>query len=494
MLTRRRFVESVSLLAIAGCAIKVPTRRRPNILLLLADDWGWPTAEAVDLLGCRVPTFDRIRSEGAEFTNAHVAAPSCTPSRASILTGRPPFQLEEGAYLNGTLPTKFPVYPELIEAAGYHTGFSGKGWGPGDLQAGGRTRNPAGKSYSSFDDFWRARPSGRPFCFWLGSNDPHRPFTEGEGRANGHVIPPGRLPPYLPDVPEVREDAADYVSRVERFDQMAGEIVAKLEAAGELDNTLVVMTGDNGWAFPRAKATLYDGGTHVPFAMRLPGRVVRGSRSNVPILLTDLFPTFLEVAGVTNPLGKASQSLFSRTARQARSTDRIITCLERHMDGREMAGQAYPARALRTGKWLYIRNIHPEREPVGKAKLYDPSRLRTFVYAGYPDIDASPTKEFIVQHATEPAFRRFFEMAVGKRPPQELYDVEADPANMVNLAGDSRHRNVLRQLDKELTDQLTLERDPRILGTDAFLDTLPSFILEAKPVPGSEQFTRPLDY
>lgn len=170
-----------------GTANGMPRRNleRPNILYCLADDWGWPPAGWDAQRIVRTPNFDRVAREGFFFTHAFSAAPSCTPSRAAMLTGQSPHRLEEGASLYGFLPKKFPVYPDLLELSGYVVGLSGKGWGPGNFKAGGRERNPAGPSFNSFTAFLKTVPDDKQFCFWFGSNDPHRPYEKGSGLKAG---------------------------------------------------------------------------------------------------------------------------------------------------------------------------------------------------------------------------------------------------------------------------------------------------------------------
>ena len=173
----------------AGCAwaMVIPTRcqgddkvpkatRRPNILFLLGDDWAWPHASCLHYPEVKTPTFDRLAREGVLFRNAHCAAPSCSPSRAAILTGQWPWRLQDGANLRGSLAAKFPVYPDLLERAGYFVGLVGKGYGPGGWAD--RPRNPAGPGYRSFDAFLAARPKGKPFCFWFGCHEPTGPTAQ----------------------------------------------------------------------------------------------------------------------------------------------------------------------------------------------------------------------------------------------------------------------------------------------------------------------------
>src|SRR5512138_3389350 len=136
---RRRFLGMLGgavATAAAGIPRQLRAAQRPNILYCLADDWGWPHARPYGDKVVGTPTFDRIAREGALFTGAFCAAPSCTPSRAAMLTGQAPHRLAEGGNLHGFLPSRFPVYPDLLEQAGYRVGFTRKGWGPGKYEAG----------------------------------------------------------------------------------------------------------------------------------------------------------------------------------------------------------------------------------------------------------------------------------------------------------------------------------------------------------------------
>src|SRR5262249_43976055 len=210
---------------------KLQSPSRPNILFILADDWSYPHAGVYGDKVVKTPNFDRVAREGALFTNAYCAAASCTPSRASILTGRAVHQLEEGGNLWGFLPGKFDVYPDLLEQSGYVVGYTRKGWGPGKFEAGGRKRNPAGPEFKSFDEFFKQVPKDKPFCFWFGSNDPHRPYDKGAGAKTGMKAENVVVPSFLPDTPEVRDDILDYYFEVERMDRDAGAIIKALEAA-----------------------------------------------------------------------------------------------------------------------------------------------------------------------------------------------------------------------------------------------------------------------
>jgi arylsulfatase A-like enzyme len=299
--TRREFVAAAAGAQISSPLVRAAGESRPNILFALADDWGWPFASIAGDPVVRTPTFDRVAREGVLFRNAFVSAPSCSPSRAAILTGQWHWRPEEGANLAGTLSPKFPVYPDLLENSGYHVGFTRKGWAPGSETAGGRTRNPAGVRYEDFASFLAARPKDKPFCFWFGSVDPHRKYEWESGVKSGMRLEDVKVPPYLPDDEIVRKDICDYYAEVQRFDRETGELLSILERSGEQDNTIVVMTGDNGWPFPRAKASLYDAGTHVPLAIRWPARVKGGRVVEDAVSSSDFAPTFLEAAGLERP-------------------------------------------------------------------------------------------------------------------------------------------------------------------------------------------------
>jgi len=201
-------------LSASAAAAQPPLSKRPNILLVIADGWSFPHAGVYGDRAVSTPSFDRIAREGVRFTHAFAAAPSCTPSRAALLTGQAVHRLEAGGNLHGFLPKSCPVYPDLLERAGYVVGYTGKGWGPGGFEQGGRARNPAGPVFKSFEEFMQRRPPGSPFCFWYGSQDPHRPYEPGTG-AQG-VAQPERVqvPRFLPDTIDVRNDLLDYYYEV----------------------------------------------------------------------------------------------------------------------------------------------------------------------------------------------------------------------------------------------------------------------------------------
>ncbi len=230
----------------------------------------WPHASIARDSVVKTPAFDRIAREGVYFRRARRGRPHLHRLGAAILTGQWPWRLGGGINLYGPLDAKYDVYPDLLERAGYAVGLTGKGWGPGDFKPGGRSRNPAGPQFKSFDAFLESRPKDKPFCFFHGSRYPHRAYRRDEYKNAGLDPAKVKVPPYLPDNDTIRRDICDYYTNVQAFDTEVLQLMAALEKTGQSDNTLLVMSGDNGWPFPRCKATLYDTGTHQPLAIRWP--------------------------------------------------------------------------------------------------------------------------------------------------------------------------------------------------------------------------------
>ncbi len=316
-----------------------PVRQgRPNILFCISDDQSWLHAGAMGDLIVRTPAFDRIAREGILFTHAFCNAPTCGPSRSAILTGQDIWRLEEAGNIHSTLPKKFQTYTELMKEAGYNVGYTSKGWGPGRLEPGGRTENPAGQEYEGFQEFFdkNVKSTDAPFVFWLGSNYPHRPYKWKSGVESGMNPDKVIVPPYLPDDPIVRNDILDYYFEIELFDQSVAQALKILEAAGKLDNTLIVVTSDNGMPFPRAKASLYDTGTRMPLAIRWPAAIKsQGRIVDDFVSLKDMAPTFLEAAGMKVPesmTGRGLSKIFlsSKEGKIDNARNKVFTAMERH--------------------------------------------------------------------------------------------------------------------------------------------------------------------
>jgi len=488
--TRRDFLMAMGFgLASVVSAKLVSSRerdkKRPNILFCLADDWSWPHASIAGDKVVKTPTFDRVARQGVLFENAFVSSPSCTPSRGAILTGQWHWRLEEGGNLWSTLGAKFDVYPDLLEEAGYHVGYTRKGWAPGRDAPGGRTRNPAGPRYKDFSEFRKTQPEGKPFCFWFGSSDPHRVYKWQSGVKSGMKIEDVEVPACMPDSETVRTDICDYYWEVQRFDREVGELLKILEADGELENTLVVISGDNGMPFPRCKSNLYDMGTNVPLAVRWPAAVKGGRVVEDFISLADLAPTFLEAAGLKPTAQMTARSFLDvlisgKSGRVDRKRAYVLTGKERHVVCQESGTGGYPMRAIRTHDYLYIRNFKPERWPAGAPKGYaKPTEINVTrplgTHFGYADVDAAPTKSYMLKHRDDPKVKKLLELGFGKRPAEELYHLTKDPDQLNNIADRPRCARVKRRLSDLLMTELKATKDPRVLGKGDAFDNYPYY-------------------
>ncbi len=482
LMKRRDFLRfsglTVAAFTLQGCTGYQNKRyyvKRPNILFCIADDWSWPHAGVYGDPVVLTPTFDRLAAEGVLFEHAYVSSPSCTPSRGAILTGQYHWRLAEGANLHSTLDISYPVYPLLLQEAGYHVGYWRKSWGPGDLKAGGYVdAHPCGTHYrKGFRQFLDDRPKDRPFCFWLGSKDPHRPYKKGSGRDSGISVDEIPVPGFYPDVEEIRSDIADYYFEVQRFDRDCGNAIRLLEEIGELDNTLIVMTSDNGMPFPRCKSNIYEMGVRMPMAIRW-GAEVRGGRRVTDFMsLTDLAPTFLEAADVPVPQQMTGRSLLGvllseKQGRIEPERDHIVFGKERHVPAQAAPSMVgYPCRGIRTDRYLYIRNFKPDRWPAGV-----PSGA-THPMSVYPDCDNGPTKQYLIEHLHDPESKRYYDWSFAKRPAEELYDISKDPHQLTNLAEKKSYAGLRKKLSKMLTAELKETADPRVIGDGEKFDQYP---------------------
>ena len=448
---------------------------RPNILFAIADDWSQEHAGAYGSNWVKTPAFDRIAQEGVLFRNCFTSNPKCSPCRASILTGRNSWQLEEAVNHFGVFPAKYEVYPDLLEHAGYFVGYTGKGWGPGDYKAGGFERNPAGPAFNerllepplrgisgrdyaaNFEAFLQAREPDQPFCFWYGGHEPHRGYEEGSGIRSGKNIRDVELPAYYPQSNTIKSDLLDYSLEVEWFDRHLGKMVQILEEQGELDNTFILVTSDHGMPFPRVKGQIYEHGFHLPLAVRW-GGIEAGNIIDDFINASDFAPTFLELAGLKPHLQMVGKSFLSilksgKSGLIDKTRTSMLVGKERHDLGRPR-DWGYPIRAIRTLDYLYIRNYEPDRWPAGNPET------------GYPNSDPGPTRSYLLRR-----FDSFYRLSFGKRPEEELYRISDDPGCVTNLADEPALTETKEELHREMQRRLREEKDPRMLGNAAIFDT-----------------------
>ena len=290
----------------------------PNILICIADDASHPHAGR-NCSWIQTPAFDRIAEEGIYYSNAFTPNAKCAPSRACLLTGRNPWQLRAAANMWCYFPSEFKTFMEALEENGYHVGYTGKGWGPGEAgMLEGKPRELTGRAWnhqrtppptrgisnvdyaSNFREFYEQKPDGQAFCFWYGAREPHRKYEYASSLKSGRDLSEiDQVPAFFPDNEIVRTDMLDYGMEIEHFDLHIRRMLDILEEKDELDNTLIVVTSDHGMPFPRAKTDAYNYSNHVFLAImwksgiKDPGRVVDDYVSFV-----DLAPTFLDVAGV----------------------------------------------------------------------------------------------------------------------------------------------------------------------------------------------------
>lgn len=476
--------------ACRGAGAAEEGKEAPNILFAISDDQSWMHCGAYGDTATKTPAFDRIAKEGALFNFAFAASPSCAPSRSAILTGRPIWQLEDGGVLVGTLRSKFTVFTHLLEDAGYQTAATGKAWGPGRIEESWERplfqsmhnkredKRPApGLSpvayASNFEAFMASRDRAKPFFFWYGASEPHQNYDIGAWKRAGKRLEDARLPGGLPDSPATRGEILDYGLEIEHFDRHLARMIALLEDAGELDNTIVVVTSDHGNPLPRSKCNLYDSGVRVPLAIRFPSRISGGRVVDDFVSLTDLAPTILEAAGL-EPIAEMTGRSLWRVLRSDESErmkrDFVVTAFERHTICRR-DGVGYPMRSIRTREWSYIRNYEPERWPAGDPDFY--AQPQGF----FGDVDRGESKRFMMRNEHDAGVRPYYLRAFGRRPAEELYDMKTDPDQLHNLADDPEYDAIKTELAAKLEEYLRKHDDPRIRGEnpwDAYEYTNPS--------------------
>ncbi len=330
----------------------------------------------------------------------------------------------------------------------------------------------------NFDSFMNARPPGAPFCYWWGPRNTHRTWERGSGKALWDLQPDdlkGRVPPFLPDVHEVREDVCDYLGECQAFDAGLGVLLSRLEEIGELDDTLIVVSGDHGIpGFPRAKCNLYDIGCEVALAARWPGRILDGRVVDDMVNIMDLGPTFLQAASVIPPDCMSAKGLLDvLESRKDGQVDPertyVVTGRERHVARAREGNLPYPQRAIRTKDFLFVRNYAADRWPMGDpAGLDDPDAaapafedLQWNTPVAYADMDAGPTKAWMIHHRAEESVRDLFELGFGKRPAEELYDLRVDPYYMDSVAEKADYQDVRRKLADQLMKVQKKYNDPR---------------------------------
>jgi N-sulfoglucosamine sulfohydrolase len=488
----------------AGDAAPTGTSR-PNILIAIADDMSWAHTSIAGCKSVHTPNIDRVAKAGVMFRNGFCGAPGCSPSRAALLTGRHVWMNEEAGTHHGLFPAKFASFPDLLAKAGYATGFTNKPWSPGDLGP-GRKGNPAGPGFNNrkltpplqgikdndytanFVEFLAQRKPDTPFCFWFGCAEPHRAYERGSGLRAGKRPEEVSVPDFLPDTPEVRSDFLDYFVEIEWFDRHLGQMLDILEKSGDLPNTLVIVVADNGMPMLRAKATCYEYGLHVPMFVAWPRRVPANRVVDDPVGFVDLNATILAAAQVVHPakndpslapVGRDLLPVLTSTKQGIVNPAQafVFAGHERHTLTR-YNDIGYPIRALRTPQYLYLRNLRPDRWPVGDPQRINPSTGKLLpLHAGcYRDIDDQETLQWLIQQSrSSEKCAAQLELIVGRHPAEELYDVQKDPGCLQNLAAAPEHAAARAKLSAQMDETLKRTRDPHIYGANPDIaDTYPN--------------------
>jgi len=480
-----------------GLLSKTEAASHPNILIAISDDQSYPHASAYGYQAIDTPAFDRVAKTGVLFTNAFTPAPGCSPMRSAFLTGRNIWQIEAAGTHASSFAKKYIGFQTQLERNGYHVGFTGKGWSPGNWQSSGRDRNPAGPAYSSikieapqgirntdyaanFAAFLKEKPKDKPFSFWYGCSEPHRAFKKGIGMENGLDPAKVKVPSFLPDTPEIRSDILDYCYEIQWFDQHLERMLNRLEEVGELQNTIVIVTSDNGMAFPRAKANCYEYGVHMPLAVSWPA-VAPGNRTVDDLVnLIDLTATIYAATGVASPekyplAGKSILNILKSDKQGIvdPSREAVFCGRERHSSSRYHS-LSYPQRCIRTQEYLLIQNFRPERWPAGAPQKYGKGSYGTDadviaqklgpMHGGYHDIDASPTLTYLIEHHNNPAIDKYLQLSVAQRPAFELFNIQLDPGCLNNLADENKYQDTKAHLKRKLTAYLTETNDARVTG------------------------------
>ena len=489
--------------------------RQPNILFAISDDQSFAHTSFAGCDFVNTPAFDRIASEGIYFSNCIAGSPGCAPSRSSIVTGRYHWQNEQSGQHASSWLKKHVPFIDLIEANGYITGRTGKGVGPfyyardendslrRKTNAGGiehsnikykkgspEDERPADKIsatnyFENFKYFMEHVRKDQPFFFWYGAREPHRAYEQDSWKRQDKNPENVTVPGFFPDHEVVRGDLLDYAVEIEWFDLHLQRMLKYLEKTGELENTIVVVTSDNGMPFPRAKANGYDYGIHVPFAVRYPAEYKGGRIIDQPVSFADLAPTILEITGTSSegmlPMsGKSILNILSSDREGIVDEEKkyVYAGRERHSSSR-YKNWGYPQRMIRSKDYLLIWNTKPDRWPAGAPqRLVEGTENELRPMYGidengehhsnwaFTDIDAAPTKSFIIEHHEDEHIKPFFDLAVAKRPEFEFYNVASDPDCLENLSGDPNYSVIEQEMKHALMNELEESGDPRVVGPD----------------------------
>jgi len=452
----------------------------PNVLLIITDDQSWEHLGCYGDKAVKTPNIDKLALEGIRFEHAYTPCPSCSPSRAALLTGQDIFRLKEGGVLTGFIRKEYRLFPALLEEKGYHVGYTGKGYWPFTRDAPEGVNEPIGQRYdqhrldsvprgislrnyaANFEEFIQDKGEGSPFFFWLGLGEPHRPYETGRGVAIGIDTSLIRIPAFFPDVPVTKLDMADYLAEVQWADQVVGEVLDMLDRYQMRENTLVIFTSDNGMPFPRSKASLYAHGVRMPLLLAWDKEIEGRRVVKDPVNLIDLAPTILELAGAGIPEQMTGRSLAPLILSEDPDSSGyreafVITAFEKHTHCRPNE-LGFPRRAIHTEEWTYIYNYETDRMPFGDYDIFIPN------WDILGDVDPGPLKEFYKENRIHREYAYYYDLAFGKVDTEQLYNHLKDPDMVDNLAYDPDNKELKQKLRQLMEGYLVQHKDPRSQG------------------------------
>jgi N-sulfoglucosamine sulfohydrolase len=404
---------------------------RPNILWIFGDDLG-PDLSCYGNAAVRTPNLDKLAAEGVRFTRAHVTGPVCSASRSALITGM--YQTSIGAHHHRShrqdgyhLPDGVCVITDVFREAGYYTANI-KTITP-RLKAAGKTDFNFTLDRPPFDgDDWAELKSHQPFYAQVNFTEPHRgpAWPAARRRTDIQRVDPAKvvLPPYYPDTPLARDDYANYLDAVQALDAKVGVVLKKLEEDGLAQNTVVVFLGDNGRCHVRDKQWCYDGGTHIPLIIRWPGHVQPGSVRQDLVIAIDVSAMSVHLAGIPLPPKMQGRVILGPGAVEPRQY--VVTARDRCDETVDRI------RCVRGTRYSYIRNFRPE------LPWTQPNRYKE---TQYPVLNQM--KQLHAEGKLTPVQAQFM---APRKPEEELYDLEADPHEVHNLAASPEHQAVLKEM------------------------------------------------